>query len=95
MKYATMKRTLNVAMLLALANATMLGGRPIPDTATGSHTVQAVQVIDSEDVIVGGGWKAWLVCVACVGAGIAVPVVGPLVVGFACGFACGYAVAEA
>ena len=94
MKYASIKRTLNVAMLLALANAAMLGGRPIPDTAAASHTGQAVQVMDSEDVIVGGGWKAMVLCMGCVSMGILAPPVVPLAVAFGCGVACGITIAE-
>ena len=95
MKNATMKRTLNIAMLLALANAAMLGGRPIPDTVAGSHTVQAVQLIDSETVVGGGDWRKWALCGACIGAAIAAGPIGSLVGTFACGFVCGYAAAEA
>ncbi len=95
MKNATMKRTLNIAMLLALANAAMLGGRPIPDTVDGSHTVQAVQLIDSETVVGGGDRRKWALCGACIGAAIAAGPIGSLVGTFACGFVCGYAAAEA
>ena len=95
MKNATMKRTLNIAMLLALTNAAMLGGRPIPDTVAGSHTGQAVQLIDSETVVGGGDWRKWALCALCVGGAIATPVIGPTLMVFGCGFVCGYAAAEA
>ena len=82
-------------MLLALANAAALGGRPTSDTAVGSHAEQAVQVVDSEAVVGGGDWRKWVLCAACIGAGIGVPVIGPTLATFACGFVCGYAAAEA
>ena len=95
MKHTTMKRTLSVAMLLALANAAALGGRPTSDTGAGSNAEQAVQVMDSEEVLGGGDWKKWVLCAACVGAGIAAGPIGPVVASMACGFICGYAAASA
>lgn len=95
MKHTTMKRTLSVAMLLALTNAAVLGGRPTSDTAVGSHAEQAVQVVDSEAVVGGGDWRKWVLCAACVGVGIAAGPIGPVLASMACGFVCGYAVASA
>ena len=95
MKHATMRRTLSVAMLLALANAAALGGGPTSDTGVGSNAEQAVQVMDSESVIGGGDWKMWALCMGCISVGLVAPPVGPVVAGFACGFVCGFAFGEA
>ena len=95
MKHATMRRTLSVAMLLALANAAALGSRPTSDTGAGANAEQAVQVMDSESVVGGGDWKKWVLCAGCVGAGLAIGPIGPVVASMACGFVCGLAFAEA